>query len=415
MSHDGGPEGGGSYGSGAPTPPPPRRRRSALWTVLPVLLIFVLGLVLILLGSASSSRDSSDQSSTGAGQIDSDGNGRWSPSPIDPGTGSGNHPGAGQAGQPGRGNGNFPGPNVGSGSDVEPPSALEPDTGSSSVEDYSSPPLTEAQKQADAAARKRADAAARQAQADENRQLSEYKKYQNECKTGTDGWRSGEVRFPQDLGLTVDGATTYVATIDIRRVRTIPAKTIPGTPTSGEIFVQCTVAARLIIVGDAVKPPPDEWTPRSFTPSGVVDWSWTLQGNAVRDGQVRLEFVPALAGKDGSITPLEQASDQLTSYTTSVHVDGTLAQTVWQWIQDNQAAAVGIGAVLIGLIAFSRQILAAIRGLVGDVRGEANEEDSTDLPPEPQPTKPGRKSSAGKKQRAKTARAKKKAESQKSG
>lgn len=214
-----------------------------------------------------------------------------------------------------------------------------------------------------------------------------------DCQTHTGTWREGEVAYPGQLPLKSGGSATYSATVDVRNVPMNPTA-IPGNSTRTEpIIAQCTIAARLVPVGDQVTTSPSDWIVREFNPSGKVDWSWTVSTSSAHDQQVRLELQPALRTKDGQ-TYVGTSGPQVTSFTSEIIVEASFPQQIAQWITDNKVASGVIAVALVGLLGFlvsllgsANKIKNAWRQLRDSRRGDEGPEDSPDDedPPAPAP------------------------------
>jgi hypothetical protein len=180
---------------------------------------------------------------------------------------------------------------------------------------------------------------------------AQVREFLSDCADGIEDWRAGEVQYPGKLELEYGEATTYVATLDIRNVPDLPSREIPGPAAeSVEVFVQCTIAARLSPVGDALTVDDTRWISRIFTPSGVVDWSWRVEAQEPKDGQLRLQVQPAVTSEGRIVFPPED-SPQRTDFITDVETNATWAQEMGQTFKENWAPLSAIGVALItGLI-----------------------------------------------------------------
>ena len=146
---------------------------------------------------------------------------------------------------------------------------------------------------------------------------------------------------------------------------------IPGpTPGSATVQVACVLNARLIPPQDqslAVdgKSAVDEkdWVFRQFDSAGVVDWTWWVTGLRPGDHVLALQVRPAVqVGKDG---PMQGDDSKIVSRVTTVHIlPGGVVDRIGYWYDHDypvlKKVGTGIGAALIGLLAFSRKLREAV-------------------------------------------------------
>lgn len=148
--------------------------------------------------------------------------------------------------------------------------------------------------------------------------------------------------------------------VDIRN-NSLPAeKVIPGAnPQSAPIAVQCVLSARLAPVGKSLEVDNKDWILREFTPTGVLNWSWSTTALAPGDHELRLELQPAVATQSspaGIKTFITQgdSSPYTSTFITRVHVNASWIQHLDQWWNDNweiiSLMVVAIGAALISVI-----------------------------------------------------------------
>jgi hypothetical protein len=160
-------------------------------------------------------------------------------------------------------------------------------------------------------------------------------------------WREGRLDYPTALDVDVHFPATYVATVTIRPdAAAQPApRAIPGTAGRSDVYLQCVVAARLTTEGDFLEVEDDDWQPRTFTPAGVLDWSWSITGKELGHQDVRLELQPAVQIDDGepriADSPLDAAS-----FVTRVRVTGNWVEEVGKWWEENWAGLTAIVGAL---------------------------------------------------------------------
>jgi len=173
------------------------------------------------------------------------------------------------------------------------------------------------------------------------------------CAAGIDQWKesAGKVDYPKVLEVTVGQSTTYNAAIDVGdaplpadQVITVPS----GEATSEPITIKCGVVARLVPIGDiTVSPTPDSWVPRSFSPSGVAEWAWTVTTSTSTDKSLMLEIQPAHLGND---VPLA-SGDETVEVFTRVEVASTWIDRTSDWFADQWPKLVAVVGIVAGAVA----------------------------------------------------------------
>lgn len=178
------------------------------------------------------------------------------------------------------------------------------------------------------------------------------------CEQGAETWRAGQVDYPRSLPVSMGGSASYVAAVDVRDEPLPAEEVIPGADPFGEpVAVKCVLAARLTTVGDSLEVDEQEWIFRSFTPTGVVNWSWSVTARAPGDHDLRLEIEPAVALDDlhrfGS-------SPNTTTFVTRVSVDATWLQRAGEWWKGNwdvvALIAAAVGAALVGVVKWGGEL-----------------------------------------------------------
>lgn len=98
--------------------------------------------------------------------------------------------------------------------------------------------------------------------------------------------------------------------------------------------MRCVVAARLVSAVDgtvAVNPDGEQWIPRTFTPSGIVNWAWALTAVGPGRVDVRLELQPAIA-ENGSVRAVADDPDStIGTYLSTVEVRAPFLQRLEDW------------------------------------------------------------------------------------
>jgi hypothetical protein len=183
-------------------------------------------------------------------------------------------------------------------------------------------------------------------------------------------FRPAQVDYPRTLSARMGQATTYGAAVDIRGTPAPPGKVIDADdPTSDPVYVECVVAARLVSVGggidvDSADATEGGWRYRSFTPSGVLEWSWSVTPRRPVSQQLRLELKPAARARD-----LIPGSNIITTadYVTTVNVSATRIDRLAYWFQTQWVLLSGVagtvGVAVLAILAFSAKARDAVKGL----------------------------------------------------
>lgn len=193
----------------------------------------------------------------------------------------------------------------------------------------------------------------------------EFEQFVAACADSFEGWRPGQVAYPQTLDIDLDDSRTYTARIDIRPGAQQQPPPDPETATA-DLQVRCGIGARLVSIGSSVTVDDSEWFLLEFGEPGVVQWDWTVSATAPRDAELRLELRPAVATLDGRYTvPAESNPNTATiSFTTDVHVRSSAIQQVGTWFDENwpivTTVAVALGGAVLGLVAWVKKLRAAI-------------------------------------------------------
>lgn len=206
--------------------------------------------------------------------------------------------------------------------------------------------------------------------------------FQSQCEQEVEAWRAAQVHYPMEMSVSVGGAASYNAAIDIRS-DPLPADQVidivSGTARSEDVRVKCTVAAKLTSVGDALvvaqhgNQTDAGWILQQFTPTGVVEWSWTVDALKPGHEQLRLELRPAIVLADDA-GDLEYASQSVGSFVTQVHIQASPLQLVAHWFEVNwplvlsitgalTAASVGFGGIWRKVQALRKGKLVAAAGV----------------------------------------------------
>lgn len=178
--------------------------------------------------------------------------------------------------------------------------------------------------------------------------------FQERCAHGVEEWRDALVDYPDRMSVTIDVGANYNAAVDARSEPLPPDEVIEvedGTATSEAVLVKCTVAARLTPVGQAMEVLDQAsetnagWVLQEFTPSGVIEWSWTVTARHPVDEQLRLELRPAIVLGE-SAGDLEYAGKNVSSFTTDVHVEASALHHAAYWVDVNRPLIWTIGSAI---------------------------------------------------------------------
>ena len=194
-----------------------------------------------------------------------------------------------------------------------------------------------------------------------------------DCEQGMREWRAAQVDYPSQLTFAAGGEESYVAAVDVRSTPAPPGSVVPGpSPTAEPAFVKCEIAARLTPLGKGLEVDNEEWVLRSFTPAGVIRWSWTV--TAVGDSvDLRLELQPAVVGLDGR--PLvSELSTEVSSFITTTRVEKGSMERLGDWWEANWGTvtlvATGVGVAILGLLGFGEDLAVRSRRVVVAWRGD---------------------------------------------
>jgi hypothetical protein len=206
------------------------------------------------------------------------------------------------------------------------------------------------------------------------------------CERGIRDWRAAQVDYPAELSIEKGGTESYVVAVDASDTPLDPSEAIPGpSPTGEAVFVRCEVAARLTPLGSALTVDEDDWIVRSFTPTGVIRWTWVVTAVEADDQDIELELQPAVRSEDGTIL-VGQSSTEISSFITGVRVEEDPVERVGEWWESRWAiialVAAGIGAAVLALLRFGAQVADQTRRTVAAFRGLGGKDDGPE-PPEP--------------------------------
>jgi hypothetical protein len=198
---------------------------------------------------------------------------------------------------------------------------------------------------------------------------TEFQQFLADCAHSFEGWRPGQVTYPHDVDVPLDGSRNYRARIDISpgaQDRPAPDADTAAVP----LEVRCGIGARLVPVGTSVDVDDQDWVLLEFGEPGTVQWNWTITAGEPRDAQVRLELRPAVALVDGGYTvPAEDTNPgtTTTTFTTDVHVQTSLLQRAGTWVTDSwpviTSVAVALGGGILALLTWGKKVRTAARAL----------------------------------------------------
>jgi hypothetical protein len=200
-----------------------------------------------------------------------------------------------------------------------------------------------------------------------------------DCEKGISNWKTGQVDYPERLSLNMGQSTAYVVAIDIRNNPLPTEKVIPGSaPQSAPIAVQCVLSARLVPVGQSLEVSDREWILREFTPTGLLNWSWSVKALAPGDQELRLELEPAVTTQGKYILTQGDNSLNVSTFITQVHVNASSIQRVGQWWNEYwgiiSLIVAAIGAALISIVKWGGDLGQAVHDASAKWRGKQKEE-----------------------------------------
>lgn len=189
----------------------------------------------------------------------------------------------------------------------------------------------------------------------------------------------GQVHYPEHLSLNMGQSAAYVVAVDIR-YNPLPAERVisRGTPQSQPIWVKCVLGARLVPVGQSLEVDNKGWIPREFTPTGVLNWSWSITALAPYDHDLRLELEPAVTTQDRPIFTQIDSSPTIDTFITHVHVKASWIQHVGHWWKNNWTIILGvsaaIGAALISIIKWGGNLGQTVQDASAKWRGKQKQD-----------------------------------------
>lgn len=203
-----------------------------------------------------------------------------------------------------------------------------------------------------------------------------------DCERGVSKWQVGQVDYPQRVPMDVGQSIAYVAAVDIRSNPLPAEKLIPGdTPQSVPVAVQCRLGARLVPVGKSLDVDNQNWILRQFTPTGILNWSWSVTAVAPGDHGLRLELEPAVTTQTADIIAQGGSSPNRGTFVTQVQVNASWIQHVGQWWKDNWGIIVivagSIGVALVAIVKWGGDLGQALRDSWAKWRRKRKEEGQT--------------------------------------
>jgi hypothetical protein len=157
----------------------------------------------------------------------------------------------------------------------------------------------------------------------------------SKCANGASSWRKGEVKYQRDLIIEWGRSAPYNVALGLDGGARIPDDVLPpGQYSSAPVIVKCGIGARLVPGDDGVRVDHPEWMVREFTPSDLVQWSWSVAGKKTGVHSLRLEIQPAVLVGDGYGIPV--GSPQVSIFVTKSGVVTTgLMQTIHAWYDED--------------------------------------------------------------------------------
>jgi uncharacterized protein YeaO (DUF488 family) len=193
------------------------------------------------------------------------------------------------------------------------------------------------------------------------------------CEEGVRDWQAAQVDYPSELTVEVGETVSYVAAVDASDTPLPPESAVPGPSATAEgVFVRCEIAARLTAVGDGLAVDSERWVVRSFTPTGLIRWSWGVTASEPGEADLQLELQPAARSEDGEIL-VSELSTEVSSFFTRTRVTEDPVQGMGRWWADHWGAvtlvAGGVGAAVLGLLGYGKKLVEKLRAFRAAVRG----------------------------------------------
>ena len=183
--------------------------------------------------------------------------------------------------------------------------------------------------------------------------------FRDACAAGVDTGLQGRLSYPETLVLQYRESVNYNVALDVARNPLPPDRVIDvgeGKATAEEVKASCHVQAKLESIGDHTKidgSDDSDWVAYDFSPTGVIEWAWTVTADEPVDQSVRLRVRPAVLA--GEALVYGQNSEVVA--TTSVSVDARWYDT-WSYYVTQTAA--GVTAMVVTLSALI--VLLATKG-----------------------------------------------------
>jgi hypothetical protein len=196
------------------------------------------------------------------------------------------------------------------------------------------------------------------------------------------------VNYPSAFRVMLNDEFFYQASVDVRDSPAEPGKTLPGQPEplGVPVAVKCEVAARLVAASDDLTVDDKDWRARAFTPTGVIDWTWVVNGVKLGRHELRLEIQPAVRLEDGVLL-VGDDSPAISSFLSSVDVEGSPIQVVGAWVEDNRGPIVSvagvIGVAVLAVLTWTGTLATTVRRVRGQWRGQAVDDQPNDDQPDP--------------------------------
>lgn len=222
----------------------------------------------------------------------------------------------------------------------------------------------------------------------------ELDEFLRKCEESLDADRQGQIDHPANMWMKVRENQSYNAAVDVRIDQVPPEINIDGPkPGSERVRVRCILSARLVAVGKGIEVVPssdtdgDGWRALTFTPDGVVEWSWTVTPTVPADQELQLELQPAVKMGEGSQSAVRAST---VYYKTEVFVEATRIERLSYWFNTQWpllTSVVGaIGVAILALLAFSTKFRDAARAIFKrKPAATAESAEASDAAPEPEP------------------------------
>lgn len=183
------------------------------------------------------------------------------------------------------------------------------------------------------------------------------------CSEGAQGWRTGEAKYPPTMIIKINGSASYNFAVGIEGGQLVPDQVLPpGTYSNTPVDVKCVLAANLQSGDDGLAVAGGDWQVRQFTPTGVVQWTWSVTANKPGSHDLRVQLQPAVVLNANQYGVPVGGGTEISTFVTKVDVNTPFPQSFYLWWGANWPNIVtissAIGVTLLGLRTFYKKLRA---------------------------------------------------------